>query len=112
MTRIGWIGCGNHASEMLLPRLDVRLKAVCDVDPALLALIGDRCGVATRCTDDGVACAYCCLMPLTWRLGRHGTRFSPKRLSRADCRCSSRSRRHPRGRRHDGLRKRRVGLGW
>ena len=54
MIRIGWIGCGNHASEMLLPhlvRLDARLEAVCDVDPARLALIGDRYGVATRCTD-------------------------------------------------------------
>jgi myo-inositol 2-dehydrogenase / D-chiro-inositol 1-dehydrogenase len=54
MIRIGWIGCGNHASEMLLPqlvRLDVRLEAVCDVDLARLALIGDRYGVATRCND-------------------------------------------------------------
>jgi myo-inositol 2-dehydrogenase/D-chiro-inositol 1-dehydrogenase len=36
MIRIGWIGCGNHASEMLLPqlvRLDARLEAVCDIDP-------------------------------------------------------------------------------
>ena len=54
MIRIGWIGCGNHASEMLLPqlaRLPVRLEAVCDIDPARLALIGDRYGVASRYTD-------------------------------------------------------------
>lgn len=54
MIRIGWIGCGNHASEMLLPqlvRLDVRLAAICDIDPARLATIGDRYGVAARYTD-------------------------------------------------------------
>ncbi len=54
MIRVGWIGCGNHAAEMLLPqlvRLDTRLEAVCDVDPARLALIGNRYGVAARYTD-------------------------------------------------------------
>ena len=35
MIRIGWIGCGTHASEMLLPqlvRLPVKIVALCDVD--------------------------------------------------------------------------------
>lgn len=52
--RIGWIGCGTHASEMLLPqlvRLDARLAAVCDIDPLRLALIGDRYGITSRYTD-------------------------------------------------------------
>lgn len=54
MTRIGWIGCGNHAAEMLLPqltRLPVTLAAICDADPARLALIGDRYGVTARYAD-------------------------------------------------------------
>ncbi|UPG73438.1 hypothetical protein MVG78_04605 [Roseomonas gilardii subsp. gilardii] len=35
--RIGWIGCGTHATQMLLPQLlrhDVELVALCDVDGA------------------------------------------------------------------------------
>jgi myo-inositol 2-dehydrogenase / D-chiro-inositol 1-dehydrogenase len=47
--RIGWIGCGKHAGEMLLPQLvryPLRLDAICDIDPARLAEIGDRYGVA------------------------------------------------------------------
>ena len=51
---IGWIGCGNHASEMLLPQLirhDVRLTAIADLDPQRRDLIGNRYGVATRTTD-------------------------------------------------------------
>ena len=54
MTRIGWIGCGNHAAEMLLPqliRLPVTLAAIADPDPARLALIGDRYGVPARFAD-------------------------------------------------------------
>jgi myo-inositol 2-dehydrogenase / D-chiro-inositol 1-dehydrogenase len=54
MLRIGWIGCGTHAGEMLLPQLvrhDVRLAALCDRDAARLALIADRYGVAARFTD-------------------------------------------------------------
>lgn len=46
--RIGWIGCGTHASEMLLPQLarhDVVLQALCDVDAGRLGLIGGRFGV-------------------------------------------------------------------
>ncbi len=47
--RIGWIGCGTHASEMLLPQLtrhDVMLQALCDVAPERLATAGRRFGVA------------------------------------------------------------------
>ncbi len=47
--RIGWIGCGRHAGEMLLPQLaryPITLAALCDVDAQRLDLIGDRYGVA------------------------------------------------------------------
>lgn len=33
--KIGWIGCGRHATQMLLPQLgrnDLRLEAVCDIN--------------------------------------------------------------------------------
>jgi myo-inositol 2-dehydrogenase / D-chiro-inositol 1-dehydrogenase len=52
--RIGWIGCGTHAGEMLLPqlvRLDVRLAALADVDPGRLDRIAERYGVTRRYTD-------------------------------------------------------------
>jgi myo-inositol 2-dehydrogenase / D-chiro-inositol 1-dehydrogenase len=52
--RIGWIGCGNHAAEMLLPqlvRLPVELAAICDPDAGRLALIGNRYGVTARYAD-------------------------------------------------------------
>jgi myo-inositol 2-dehydrogenase / D-chiro-inositol 1-dehydrogenase len=51
MIKIGWIGCGTHASEMLLPqlvRLPVKIAALCDVDEKRLAQIADRYGVAAR----------------------------------------------------------------
>jgi myo-inositol 2-dehydrogenase / D-chiro-inositol 1-dehydrogenase len=54
MIKIGWIGCGTHASEMLLPqlvRLPVKIAALCDVDEKRLAQIGDRYGVAARYAD-------------------------------------------------------------
>ena len=54
MIRIGWIGCGTHAGEMLLPqlvRLPVRLAALADINADKLALIGDRYGVASRFAD-------------------------------------------------------------
>lgn len=41
---IGWIGCGVHATQMLLPQLarhDVRIAALCDID-------GDRLKAASR----------------------------------------------------------------
>ncbi|MCP4383492.1 MAG: Gfo/Idh/MocA family oxidoreductase [Hyphomicrobiales bacterium] len=52
--RIGWIGCGTHASQMLLPQLvqlDVELAAVCDTDPGRLALIARRYGIRDTYTD-------------------------------------------------------------
>ena len=54
MVRIGWIGCGKHAEEMLLPqltRLPVTLAAICDPSEARLAVIGNRYGVAARYRD-------------------------------------------------------------
>lgn len=42
--KIGWIGCGRHASQMLLPQLgrnDVEIAAVCDLD-------GEAAGRAAR----------------------------------------------------------------
>ena len=47
--RIGWIGCGTHANEMLLPQLirfDTRIAALCDVDPGRLNATGDRFGIS------------------------------------------------------------------
>ncbi|MET0746387.1 MAG: Gfo/Idh/MocA family oxidoreductase [Microvirga sp.] len=47
--RVGWIGCGTHANEMLLPQLmrhDVTLAALCDTDPDRLARTAARFGVA------------------------------------------------------------------
>ena len=47
--RLGWIGCGTHANEMLLPqitRFDVALAALCDVDEGRLNASGERFGVA------------------------------------------------------------------
>ena len=52
--RIGWIGCGRHAEEMLLPqlvRLPVQLASICDADEARLGTIGRRYGVPARYTD-------------------------------------------------------------
>ena len=46
--RIGWIGCGRHATEMLLPQLvrhPVRIVALCDVDEEALTRAGERFGV-------------------------------------------------------------------
>ncbi|KFC61579.1 putative dehydrogenase [Bosea sp. LC85] len=46
--RIGWIGCGVHANEMLLPQLtrhDVEITALCDTDEARLNTTGRRYGV-------------------------------------------------------------------
>ena len=49
--RIGWIGCGTHANEMLLPQLmrhDVRLAALCDLDGDRLGRTAQRFGVAAE----------------------------------------------------------------
>ncbi len=49
--RIGWIGCGTHACEMLLPQLirhDVVITAICDTSEERLALASRRHGVAMQ----------------------------------------------------------------
>ncbi|MBI1244067.1 MAG: gfo/Idh/MocA family oxidoreductase [Alphaproteobacteria bacterium] len=46
--RIGWIGCGTHAMEMLLPQIarhDIELRALCDSARDRLELAGRRHGV-------------------------------------------------------------------
>jgi myo-inositol 2-dehydrogenase / D-chiro-inositol 1-dehydrogenase len=51
---IGWIGCGVHAMQMLLPQLvrhDVRLAALCDIDGARLAATGRQFGVTALTSD-------------------------------------------------------------
>lgn len=48
MLKIGWIGCGRHASQMLLPQLgrnDIRIAAVCDVDEAARTRVAAQYGV-------------------------------------------------------------------
>ena len=52
--RIGWIGCGIHATQMLLPQLlrhDVRIVALCDIDAERLAQAGRQFGVERLTTD-------------------------------------------------------------
>ena len=52
--RIGWIGCGRHAEQMLLPQLarhDVELVAVCDLNAEAAGKIGRRYGVAHVVSD-------------------------------------------------------------
>ncbi|MBD0415283.1 Gfo/Idh/MocA family protein [Oryzicola mucosus] len=52
--KIGWIGCGIHATQMLLPQLvrhDVEIVALCDIDPKRLKDAGRQFGV-TRLTTD------------------------------------------------------------
>jgi myo-inositol 2-dehydrogenase / D-chiro-inositol 1-dehydrogenase len=49
--RVGWIGCGTHANEMLLPQVvrhDVVIQALCDISQANLASTGRRYGVAPK----------------------------------------------------------------
>lgn len=46
--RIGWIGCGTHANEMLLPQLvrhDVEIVGLCDTDPDRLGATAARYGI-------------------------------------------------------------------
>ena len=86
--RIGWIGCGTHASEMLLPqlsRLPVTLAAIVRHQPReRLALVGDRYGVAVALRRRGRAAG-----PSRARRGRHGggpgracARWGRRRLER------------------------------
>jgi myo-inositol 2-dehydrogenase/D-chiro-inositol 1-dehydrogenase len=45
MLRIGWVGCGTHATQMLLPqiaRLPARVVALCDREPSRLAAMAAR----------------------------------------------------------------------
>ena len=59
--RIGWIGCGNHAAEMLLPqltRLNVTIAAIADQSEERLTLVGDRYGVAARYRDADALLAH------------------------------------------------------
>lgn len=52
--KIGWIGCGIHATQMLLPQLvrhDVEIVALCDIDGTRLASAGRQFGVP-RLTSD------------------------------------------------------------
>jgi myo-inositol 2-dehydrogenase/D-chiro-inositol 1-dehydrogenase len=53
--RLGWIGCGRQATQMLLPELvrieGVRLAALADIDQAALARTAGRYGVATTFRD-------------------------------------------------------------
>src|SRR5690606_18506924 len=51
--RIGWIGCGTHANEMLLPQLirhEVTVAALCDTDEGRLAQTAARYGVPAQNT--------------------------------------------------------------
>lgn len=46
--KIGWIGCGIHATQMLLPQVvrhDVQIAALCDIDGKRLAAAGRQFGV-------------------------------------------------------------------
>lgn len=52
--KIGWIGCGTHATQMLLPQLvrhDVQIAALCDIDGRRLADAGRQFGVSAMTTD-------------------------------------------------------------
>jgi myo-inositol 2-dehydrogenase/D-chiro-inositol 1-dehydrogenase len=52
--KIGWIGCGIHATQMLLPQLvrhDAEIVALCDIDGKRLAAAGRQFGVKTLTTD-------------------------------------------------------------
>ena len=54
MINIGWIGCGRHASQMLLPQLGrngFRIAALCDRDGAALSQAAANYGV-TALYDD------------------------------------------------------------
>jgi myo-inositol 2-dehydrogenase / D-chiro-inositol 1-dehydrogenase len=57
--RIGWIGCGTHAGEMLLPHLvrhDAKLVALCDTNGERLQRIAQSYGVAAdACMSDPAA---------------------------------------------------------
>ncbi|OJF98204.1 Gfo/Idh/MocA family protein [Pararhizobium antarcticum] len=52
--KIGWIGCGIHATQMLLPQVvrhDVQIVALCDIDGKRLASAGRQFGVSILTSD-------------------------------------------------------------
>lgn len=52
--KIGWIGCGRHATQMLMPQLgrnDIRVAAVCDVDESAAARAAWQYGAAAVYSD-------------------------------------------------------------
>lgn len=54
MINIGWIGCGRHARQMLLPQLGrngLRIAALCDRDAAALGETAANYGVASLHSD-------------------------------------------------------------
>lgn len=54
MINIGWIGCGTHARQMLLPQMgrnDIRIAALCDRDGEALKKTAAEYGVETLCQD-------------------------------------------------------------
>jgi myo-inositol 2-dehydrogenase/D-chiro-inositol 1-dehydrogenase len=54
LLRVGWIGCGRHATDMLLPHLvrtGVRLEAICDTDAGRLAATATAYGVGHAFAD-------------------------------------------------------------
>ena len=54
--KLGWIGCGTHATQMLLSqflRYDVQITALCDIDAKRLASAGRQFGV-TRLYPDAM----------------------------------------------------------
>ena len=54
MIRMGWIGCGRHARQMLLPQLGqngIRIAALCDSDAAALRRVGEEYGVSELHSD-------------------------------------------------------------
>jgi len=54
MLTIGWIGCGTHANEMLLPqvtRAGMRIAALCDINTDTLARTAQRFGISDTTTD-------------------------------------------------------------
>ncbi|KFB08237.1 Gfo/Idh/MocA family protein [Nitratireductor basaltis] len=54
MINIGWIGCGRHARQMLLPQLgrnDIRIAALCDQDHAALTRTAHEYGVSATFGD-------------------------------------------------------------
>src|SRR5690554_4929138 len=58
---VGWIGCGRHASQMLLPQLvreDVRIAAICDLDSRRLAEVARQYGVADTFTNPNELLAH------------------------------------------------------